>query len=100
MRVTKYLIISQGPKGKYGKPNVKMVDNIGKTSVPGNGVALKINVELPDEIFQKPMLEATFKVDKSMVSAPTIHPDVVTRIENIIHEDTGIKMTIAVINEP
>jgi hypothetical protein len=66
-------------------------------SLDYNEVALRLNLELPDELFTKPRLEATIAIPKDAVSAPVIEAEVVDNVEQIIKQQTGFEVRLQVI---
>lgn len=59
-----------------------------------NEIALKLDIELPDELFSKPRLEATIKVPKDAVSAPVIEAGVIDNVQEIIKQNTGFEVRL------
>lgn len=97
MYINKYLVITPSAQKYSGKAGVKLIDKLGRGSIPSNAVVLKLNLELPDALFQKPQLEATIKVNSDQVSKPVITPDVIENIREVLQKNMGIDLTIAVV---
>lgn len=98
--VSKYLIVTPSGKGTYSKALVKMVDSITKASVGANSIAIKVSIDIPASLFQKPSLEVNVKIPEGSVTPVVLRPEVLTSIEEIIRERMDIKTTIRVVEEP
>lgn len=96
MIIRKYLVVTQG-KTKYSSPKVKLINDIKNSIIQANSVVLKLNLELPDSLFQKPQLEATIVIDKNMVSQPTINADVIDNIKDVLKQQLGAELLISVV---
>lgn len=57
-------------------------------------VAIRMTLELPSTLFQKPALTATVQIAESAVSAPIIEADVINNIKELVAENCGIQLTI------
>jgi len=89
----RYLIV--GRKQRYSKATVRLTTK--SPSLESYEVAIKINLDIPDELFTKPQLQASITVSKDAVSAPVIEADVVDNISEIISKELGIDLNIAVV---
>lgn len=101
MLIVKYLIVtpvfSRYNAEKVSKADVKIVASLKESKMASNAVALRLNLELPDEIFKKPTFEATIKVDSDKVSQPVIEADVLDNIQEAISKQLGIDLKINVV---
>lgn len=92
MRTTGYLCIK-----KTGSTyNPKALLRVTKTSpaLDFNEIAVKLDLELPDELFAKPRLEAKIAVPKEAVSAPVISAEVIDNVQDIIKQSTGFEVRL------
>lgn len=96
MNISKYLIISKGPK-KWN-PHVKIVNTL-SGSMPSNSVALKLNISLPDTIFDKPQLQATIKIKDEDISKPVINAETLDNIKQVFAQQLGIDMNVQVVEQ-
>lgn len=64
-----------------------------------NEIAVRLEIELPDELFAKPRLEATIKVPKEAVSAPIIPAEVIDNTQDIIKQSTGFEVRLTAVAE-
>lgn len=92
MYVERYLIIG---KKKYCKGSVRL--SVNTPSIQSHEIAVKILLDVPDELFSKPRLEASISVPRDSVSAPVIEADVVNNIEEIISKELGVDLNISLI---
>lgn len=98
MEISKYLVITPSSK-KYGKPTVKLIDKTKGNTIASNAVVLKLNLDLPDALFQKPQLEAKIRVNPDQVSKPIIEPSVIQNIKEVLKQHSGIDLTISIIED-
>ena len=57
-------------------------------------IAIKLTVSLPETLFKEPQYTASISVPDEAVSAPVIDADVISNVENLIAEATGLQITI------
>lgn len=99
MKIEKYLILT--PRYTYKNSSLQGVDVKICASTSGtmaaNAIALKLNIELPDDIFKKPQLEATIKVDKDKVTSPVINAQVLHNIQQEISKIIGVDLNINIV---
>lgn len=69
----------------------------GLPSLKPGEVAMALTIRLPDALFKKPSLRATVDVPSTCVSAPVIDSKVVDNIREVVSQQLGIEMTIAVV---
>lgn len=88
MIITSYLVIK--------KNGYRASTRITKTvpSLDYNEIAVKINLQVPDELFSKPRLEASITVPKEAVSSPVIEAEVIDNIQDIIKQNTGFEVRL------
>ena len=60
-------------------------------------VALALTVKLPETLFRKPSLRASVEVPESSVSTPVIDSVVLDNIKEVIAQQLGADLTIAVV---
>ncbi|MBE3092781.1 MAG: hypothetical protein IMZ51_03880 [Chloroflexi bacterium] len=82
---------------------------IGRTGIRGtrktkpplkwDEISVKVSMEFPDVLFQRPLIEAKITVDKDMVLPETINPDIVINTKELIEQSTGCKIDFKVIKE-
>lgn len=94
MEISSFLIISPG-KRRYS-PNVKLVKSL-KGNMPSSSVALKLNIEIPDSIFQKPQLQATIKINEADISKPIIDAKTIDNIKEVLSQHLAVDMSIKII---
>lgn len=69
----------------------------GKPSLDSNEIAIQLEVNLPDAIFQRPRLEATITVPDEAAVAGTIESAVAEDVQEAIEKATGLKFSVAVV---
>jgi hypothetical protein len=96
-----YLIVS-ATYAKYGTkkpiglklPRVASTKS-GKTpSLKPGEVAIKLHINLPEALFEKPTLHAKITVDKGSVVSRSVDLEVVNNITELMQEQYGIRLEI------
>ena len=72
-----------------GKPRFTEVDE----------VCIRMNVELPNSLFEKPMLQASMVVPKESVTPSVITPEITDNIAEAIKSSTGLDMIVRIVPE-
>lgn len=88
-----YLIVKKSGR-KYGTCVARWSTK--KPALKSDEVAVKIGMEMPDEVFIKPQLQATIKVPSSAVSKPVISAEIQDNIREAVMRSTGVDLTITV----
>lgn len=86
MKIINWLIIDKnGIKGtRRTKPDLKW-----------NEIAVKINLEIPKELFERPSIEANLKIDN--VPNNAYNPDIIINTKELIEQQTGAKIEFRVL---
>ncbi len=87
MKIEKWLIINS-----KGAANLK----VNKPRLASNEIAMQINIEVPDALFNKPVLVASIKVDDSAAASSLIESVVYDNVQEIIEETTGLNFDISI----
>lgn len=90
-----YLVAKADIQGSYvkGRPSVRVTKN--KPSLEKNEVPVKMRLELPIGLFQRPQITAQIKVPDSEAK-PHISASVADNIADIIRQETGLNVTLTV----
>lgn len=64
-----------------------------------NEVSVKIEVDLPSELFSRPRLQASIKIPNDAVGPDVINSTVIANCKDAIKSVTGLEMKISVIKE-
>jgi hypothetical protein len=86
MKVSNWLVIN--------KNGVKAVRKQ-KPALDWDEIAIKVNLEIPNELFQRPTLEATVQVTDIPNNA--YKPDVILDTVDLIEQQTGAKINFTVV---
>ena len=86
MKIVNWLIIDRnGIKGTRKK----------KQDLKYNEIAVKINMEIPKELFERPTIEATLTIDN--VPNNAYKPDLIINTAELIEQQTGAKIEFRVL---
>ena len=98
MKISRYLCIRFSPlwKEKY-KPDARLTTN--PPNLRANEIALRLNLEIPDELFLVPALEATIKVPAGAGIPPELRVTDVRMIQEAIKKELGIDLDINIVEE-
>lgn len=99
MQISQYIIIKKGEKyvSNSGYFRSRMTTTSPKLE-PGE-VAVKVVIELPDAIFERPALSAKIVVPEEAVSKPMISADVVNNVQDLIKQNTGFDVRLEVVEK-
>lgn len=89
MRVKQWLVINKNGVVKVRKS---------KPGLSWNEIAMQLNIEIPDELFKRPTIEATLQV-KDIPNTGYIVPDVVLQTKELIEQQTGAKIDFKVVRD-
>lgn len=96
MNISQYIVVKKGG-GYYQRYTSRLTK--GNPTLKKDEVAVRINLELPDALWNKPSLQANIVVPEEAVSNPIITADVIDNVENIIKENTGFTVSLQVIEK-
>jgi len=94
MQVSQYIVIKQRNRWSYGSRLTKDLPKL-----DSNEVAVKVSIELPDNIFTKPQFEAKIVIPKEAISRPVITSEVVDNVQEIIKQNTGFEVKLELIEK-
>jgi len=92
MNMTRYLIV--GYK-KWGKGNAKL--SAKSPSLKAHEISIKLNLDIPDDLFLKPALEADIIIPKESVVAGKIDTEIIDDIKKTVEDGLGIHMHVSLI---
>lgn len=61
-----------------------------------NEIAIKVNFEIPDKLFERPMIEATIEISKDIIPKPQ-PVKLILNTKELIEESTGAKVNFKVL---
>lgn len=93
MRISQYIVIKKKPRWGYSSRMTKS-----NPALASNEVAVKISIEVPDEIFEKPALQAEIVIPQGIVPKPVITAEVIDNVQDIIKQNTGFEVKLEVID--
>lgn len=90
MFVSKYLVINSrgGAKITEREPRLN-----------GNEISLRISLEIPNALFERPRLEAVMKIPVEAIPRTKIVPSLSDNVEKLIKEATGLTMKVNIIDQ-
>lgn len=98
MQLSQYIVIKRTGSGYSKRYSSRLTK--GSPALLASEIAIKLEVEIPDEIFDKPALQAKVTVPKEAVSKPVIEASVIDNVEEIIKQNTGFEVKlIAVVDD-
>lgn len=87
MNITGYLTINSNGSTRFTK---------GKSYLNWDEISVKLNLNIPDELFRRPLIEATINVSEDII--PKEQPtDLILNTKELIEESTGAKIEFKVI---
>lgn len=94
MRIQQYIVIKKRGAYRYSSRMTK-----GTPALDRNEIAVKVSLEIPDAIFNRPALTATIKVPEDAVGKPEIEAEVIDNVQDLIKQNTGFDVKLEVVNE-
>ncbi len=91
MKVDKYLIINS----RGGIAVRERTPRLG-----GNEIGLRLVIDIPQKLFERPTLVAEMKIPESAVPKSSITPAITDNVEKLIKEATGLEMRVSIIEQP
>ena len=91
MLVTKYLVVG------YKKHQSSCRLAAKAPALKAHEIAIKLNLDIPNEIFLKPALEADIVIPKDSVVAGKITADILDDIQGTVKKNLGIHMHVSLI---
>lgn len=90
MNLRKWLIISENKSARItqGKPALRL-----------NEVSILLDIDIPNELFRKPRLEAKIEIPNEAAMPETINAGVIENVQEAIKSVTGLDLKIRVIKE-
>lgn len=73
------------------------VGNRGVPSLSGDEIAIRLELNLPNELFTKPRLEATITVPANAVRGSQIEAEVVDNIQEAIQSASGLDVSLTLV---
>lgn len=71
---------------------------VGSPALDSNEIAVKVTLDIPDAIFDKPALEAKITIPEEAVSKPVISAEVIDNVQEIIKQNTGFEVKLEIVN--
>lgn len=93
MKTTLYLCVKKS-EHRYD-PSFRVTKTA--PSLDFNEIAIKLNLQLPDELFEKPTLTASIDVPKEAISSPVIETEVIDNVQDIIKKNTGFEVKLTLV---
>lgn len=86
MRVTNWLIIN-----KNGIKGVRKT----KPDLAYNEIACRLQLDIPKELFERPQIEASLKIDNIQNNA--YNPEIILNTKDLIEQQTGAKIDFKIL---
>lgn len=100
MKIDQYIVVKGKKRNTNSSARIyssRITKN--KPSLDYDEVAVKVELEIPDAMFEKPALEAKIVIPKEAVLSPVISADVINNVEDIILQNTGFEVKLQVIEK-
>lgn len=92
MRVSNYIVIKKNGWRYSTRLTAKA------PALAHNEIAIKLAIDVPDEIFTKPALEATVKIPKEAVRSNVIEAAVIDNVQEIIKQNLGFDVKLQIVD--
>ncbi len=61
-------------------------------------ISMRMNVELPDQMFRRPMLQANITIPTNVVQPNIINTEMVDNVERVIRETTNLDFRVRLVD--
>jgi len=85
------------PTGKFGGLNARITKN--PTRLATDERVLKLTISLPKALWVTPQLSASIDVPNDKVSTPVINSEVLDNIKQVLEQQTGMTITLNLIDQ-
>jgi len=85
MKTKFYLVVSESGRIKTTKTKPHLTDD---------EVAMLINLEIPNQVFQRPALQATIKIREEQVGPVELTAETISQVQEIFLQSTGMELRI------
>lgn len=92
MILHRYLVVG---KKRHSKPTVSV--KVSPPALQAHEIAIRVNLNIPDQLFEKPQLEASITVPEGAIAAPVIDAEMVDNIEEVVSQTLGVSLSISVV---
>lgn len=97
MKTSRYLVV-KGRKSYLDRWECQQVRiTTGKPRLGPNEHAIKIDLDLPDVLFERPQLVASIVVPVDSVSKPIIEAETIDTIQEVLESIVGVDLTITLV---
>lgn len=90
MKVKKWLTISSKGAARITQSHPRTGEN---------EISIMLEVNLPDELFRKPRLEAKIDIPKEACTPDVLNSNVIENVKEAIEQSTGLQFSINVVKE-
>lgn len=59
---------------------------------------MRLELDIPDQLFDRPFLQGSITIPKDAVSAPVIDASIVDNVQEVIKQQTGVEVRLNVIS--
>jgi hypothetical protein len=80
----------------WGTLSVRVTEK--QPSLESGEVAIKVTAELPEVLFQRPLITAKISVPKDSCSPATIDADMANNITDIVRQELGVDLRLTIEN--
>lgn len=91
MIIRKWLIINSNRSARL---------TTGRPSMRSDELSMLLEVNLPDELFRKPRLEAKITIPKEAAAKEVITANVIENVQEAIRQSTGLEFHVNVVKDP
>lgn len=96
MKITPYIIIKRTGQYVYNRKYTSRM-TVGSPALASNEIAIKLSLEVPDAIFDKPALEAKITIPEEAVSKPVISAETIDNVQDLIKQNLGFEVKLEVV---
>jgi hypothetical protein len=91
MRISNFLVIKKNGWRYTSRLTAKA------PALASSEIAVKISLEIPDAVFEKPAFEANITIPKEAISKPVIETEVIDNVQALIKQNLGFEVKLQLV---
>ncbi len=93
MLINRYLVI--GKRKEHWKTSARLA--VKSPSLKSHEIAIALRINIPNELFSKPQLQASIVIPEDSVSAPVIDAQVIDNLQEVVSKQLGVDLSISLL---
>ena len=92
-------VTRRSPWLELKQPRIMSAKNNRTPALKEGEVAIRLNISLPEALFEQPSFKATIEVPAESVTGPLVDAETINNITELVAQSTGLTLTLEVPDE-